>query len=427
MATSPHFELRSPTRAPRRLQRQNVRDLIKLQKAAQQIGSILELDVLLDRIVNETAVMFGCLETSIWLHDPLGNEMVCSGVRGCSTCMKGTRLKVGEQGLIGKVAATGQIIYTPDVRLDPTYIACEADTLSEIDIPLIADGQVIGVFSAVHPEVDAFPPEQVRLLESLAGHISVAVRNASLFQRERREKERMSAEAQEARTIQQALFPKASPLLPGFATTGHCVPALAIAGDWYDYIPLEDGRWALVLADVSGKGMAAALLMSATRGILRSLVTAETRPEAVLARLNRVLLEDFPCGRFVTMVYAVVDPAARTLTFANAGHPWPLRAQGTTTELLGTDSGLPLGVAVSEYQERVVSLPPGSCVWLYSDGITEATNAHDEEFGTARLQKLARQPEMSVERLLHEVRWFAGERGLTDDATVILISASSVA
>ena len=322
MASRPDFELRSPTVAPRRPQRQHVHDLLKLQKAAQQIGSILDLDLLLDRIVNETAVMFGCLEASIWLHDPAANEMVLSGVRGCTLYLKGVRLKVGEQGLIGRVAATGQVCYTPDVRLDPTYIACEPGTLSEIDIPLIAEGEVIGVFSAVHPEVNGFSPAQVRLLEALAGYIAVAVRNASLFQRERREKEQMSQEAQEARSIQQALFPKASPLAPGFAVTGHCAPARAIGGDWYDYIPLADGRWGLVLADVSGKGMAAALLMSATRGILRSLVAAEERPEAVLTRLNHVLVEDFPCGRFVTAIYAVLDPAARTVTFANAGHPF---------------------------------------------------------------------------------------------------------
>ncbi len=422
MASNPQFELRPPVTLPRRQPRTTVYDVLKLQKAAQQINSVLELDRLLDMIVNETAVAFGCLEASIWLHDEERNDMVLTGVRGCTMYNKGARLRVGEQGLIGRVAATGQLCYTPDVREDPTYIACEPDTLSEIDIPLSVDGKIIGVFSAVHPKVNGFPPQQVRLLQALAGHIAVAVRNAQLFQRERFERERMHREAQEARLIQQALFPKSEPWVPGFRVAGVCAPAGAVAGDWYDYIPLAGGRWGLVLADVSGKGMPAALLMSATRGILRSLAESAEEPGPILTRLNRVLLEDFPIGKFVTMLYAVLDPGRRTLTFASAGHLWPLFANGHGAEFLETDSGLPLGVAESEFQERRIELPPNSRVLFYTDGITEAAN-QEEEYGTRRLQALVSRAQVTAEDVLLDVRNFAGPRGLNDDATVILVRA----
>src|ERR1700727_2998172 len=106
--------------------------------------------------------------------------------------------------------------------------------------------------------------------------------------------------------MQQALFPKSSPLIPGFKVSGVSTPVGAVGGDWYDFIPMDKGRWGLVLADVSGKGTAAALLMSATRGILRSLVEAACTPAEVLAKLNRLLVEDIPAGRFVNMVYAVL-------------------------------------------------------------------------------------------------------------------------
>ncbi len=425
MVSSMKFELRPPTFPVRRVPRNTARDLLKLQKAAQQIGSILDLDLLLDRIVNETAILFGCLEASIWLHDSVTNEMVLTGVRGCTVYKKGMRLKVGEQGLIGRVAATGQICYTPDVRLDATYIACEPDTLSEIDIPLVVDDQVIGVFSAVHPEVDGFPPQQVRLLQGLAAHIAVAVQNARLFQQERAEKERMSQEAEEASLIQQSLFPKSSPWMPGFSISGKCVPARTVAGDWYDYLPLDNGRWGLVLADVSGKGMAAALLMSATRAILRSLVENDPGPSSVLSRLNRVLLNDFPCGRFVTMVYGVLDPVQRTLTFANAGHPWPLLLNPDKAEFLETEAGLPLGVAEGLYPERSVKLAAGSRLLLYSDGITEAVNQQQEEFGPERLREhILRSRDLTADHLLHGIRQFAGGRPLPDDATVILINST---
>ncbi len=134
----------------------------------------------------------------------------------------------------------------------------------------------------------------------------------------------MSSEEREARVIQQALLPKSSPYIPGFAISGLSIPAGAVGGDWYDFISFDDGCWGLVLADVSGKGTAAALLMSATRGMLRSLAQTCTGPGQVLTRLNRLLVEDFPSGRFVTMLFAVLNPSTRTLTFSSAGHLRPL-------------------------------------------------------------------------------------------------------
>src|SRR5512146_175700 len=211
--------------------------------------------------------------------------------------------------------------------------------------------------------------------------------------------------------------------MPGFVISGLCAPAGAVAGDWYDYIPLPDGRWGLVLADVSGKGMPAALLMSATRGLVRSLAETSPAPELILGRLNEVLLRDFPSGKFVTMVYALMDPAARTMTFANAGHPWPLLANGNGPEFLKTDSGLPLGVAECAFEERQVELKPGSRVLFYTDGITEAEDLQNSEFGAQRLQEMIARPEICADTVVEEVRRFAGRHELADDATVILVKA----
>ena len=220
-------------------------------------------------------------------------------------------MKVGKEGMVGYVASTLQMRYAPDVRQDPYYIACEESTLSEVAIPLLVDGKLVGVFSASHHELDAFPREQLRMLQGLCDHLAVAVHNARRFQHERHERERMSQEEREARIIQQALLPKSSPYIPGFAISGLSIPAGAVGGDWYDFISFDDGCWGLVLADVSGKGTAAALLMSATRGMLRSLAQTCSGPGEVLTRLNRLLVEDFPSGRFVTMLFAVLNPSTR--------------------------------------------------------------------------------------------------------------------
>jgi phosphoserine phosphatase RsbU/P len=350
MSASPRMPAESLATAPP-LQAQQVDELIKLQKAAQRITSILDLDQLIEQVVREVAESFGYLETNIYVHDEEHSELVLSGVHGCTIHGKGGRLKIGKDGMVGYVAATGQMRYAPDVRKDPYYIACEPSTLSEVAIPLYFEGRLVGVFTASHPELDGFPAHQLRMLQSLCCQIAAAVHNARRFQYERRERERMSTEVQEARAIQQALLPKSSPYMPGFSVSGWSVPAGAVGGDWYDFIDLEDGRWGLVLADVSGKGMAAALLMSATRGILRSLVGASCSPGEVLSKLNRMLVEDFPSGRFVTMVYAVLDPAQRTLTFANAGHLRPLLVEHDCARFLDSEKGMPLGLGLAAFRK----------------------------------------------------------------------------
>jgi sigma-B regulation protein RsbU (phosphoserine phosphatase) len=396
-------------------------DLLRLQKASHRISSLLDLDQLIDRIVNEIACSFGLVEANVYLYEADREELVLACVHGCTMYEKGHCLKLGKEGLVGYVASTGQMRYAPDVREDPYYLPCEASTLSEVAIPLLVEEQLVGVFTASHPELNAFPPQQLKILQSLCSHIAVAVQNARLFQQVQHEREEMNRDALEARTIQQALLPRSSPYIPGFAVSGLCVPVGAVGGDWYDFIPMKDGCWGLVLADVSGKGTAAALLMAATRGVLRSLAEASCTPSEVLQRLNQLLVEDLPPARFVTMVYAVLDPERRTLTLASAGHLQPLLIHGDEARFLQTDAGLPLGLALGEYSEAEIPLSPGCRVVFYSDGITEATNPHEEEYGELRLKEHLLQPGTCGETLLADVRAFVNGFGLHDDATVISV------
>ena len=318
---------------------EQVEHLLKLQKWSRKITSILDLDELIDHVVNDVSCAFGCVETNLYLHDPDRGELEAAGVHGCMLHEKGSRLKVGKEGMVGYVAETLQMRYAPDVRKDPYYIACQDSTLSEVAIPLLVDGKLVGVFSASHHELDGFPREQLKMLQALCDHLAVAVHNARRFQFERDERKRMSVEEREARVIQQALSPKSSPYIPGFCISGLSIPAGAVGGDWYDFISFDDGCWGLVLADVSGKGTAAALLMSATRGMLRSLAQTCSGPGEVLTRLNRLLVEDFPSGRFVTMLLAVLNPSTRTLTFSSAGHRRPLLVDEQGARFLDSERG----------------------------------------------------------------------------------------
>jgi sigma-B regulation protein RsbU (phosphoserine phosphatase) len=404
-------------------------DLLRLQKASHRISSLLDLDQLIDRIVNEIASSFGLVEANVYLYEPGRDELVLACVTGCTLHEKGHCLKVGKEGLVGYVAATRQMRYAPDVRQDPYYLPCEASTLSEVAIPLLVENQLVGVFTASHPELNAFPPQQLKVLEALGNHIAIAIQNARIFQQVREEREQMTREALEARAIQQALLPKSSPFIPGFAVSGLSVPAGAVGGDWFDFIPMKEGCWGLALADVSGKGTAAALLMAATRGVLRTLAEASCTPSEVLSKLNRLLVNDLPPARFVTMVFAVLDPAEHTLTFASAGHLQPLLIEGRQqngeqvreARFLNSEAGLPLGLGSGEYSETEIQLTPGTRIVFYSDGITEAANADQEEYGELRLKEHLLQPRSCGESLLEDVRSFTNGTGLHDDATVITV------
>jgi sigma-B regulation protein RsbU (phosphoserine phosphatase) len=397
-----------------------VETLMKLQRAAQLITSTLDLDALLDRVVNDIADSIGCVEVSVWLRAPESDEMVLHGVRGCTLYQKGARLRIGQQGMIGHVAATGRLRYAPDVNLDPHYLACELDTRSEVSLPLKVCGEVIGVLCVDHKQTNAFSRDQLQVLRALAGHIAVAIENARLFKLERLQRERMENEAEEARAVQQALFLKAIPLVPGFAFETAWHPAGSVGGDWFDFIDLGNDRYGIALGDVSGKGMPAALLMSATRAILRSLAKLDPSPSQTLLRLNQTLSEDFPMGKFVTMIYAVLDTSSRQITVASAGHLRPLLINGHCS-FIEVDTGLPLGLGASSYPEYTVNLTPGTQLLFYTDGITEAINRDDEEYGAARLLQHFLQPDACIEGLIEEVQRFGQGSDLSDDATAVLI------
>ncbi|MGB0121949.1 MAG: GAF domain-containing SpoIIE family protein phosphatase [Silvibacterium sp.] len=397
-----------------------VQVLMKLQRATNLIASTLDLDALLDRVVNDIADSIGNVKVAVWLRACDTDEMVLHGVRGSSRYHKGDRLQIGRQGLVGYVAATGKMRYARDVRQDPYYIACEAATRSEVAIPLKNSGQVIGVFCIDHDQTDAFSDDQLKVLQALAGHIAIAIQNARLFRLERFERERMQQESAEARAIQQALFLKPVPLITGFAFETAWHPAGAVAGDWFDFIDLGNQRYGIALADVSGKGMSAALLMSATRAILRSLAPLYSSPAQALEHLNRVITEDLPTGKFVTMVYGVLDAGSRELTLASAGHLRPLLINHHCS-FLELDTGLPLGLGVSSYPQCTITLTPGTQLLLYTDGITEAMDSAEEEYGSARLIEHFLQPGACVDGLIAAVQRFGAESGLADDATAVLI------
>lgn len=234
-----------------------------------------------------------------------------------------------------------------------------------------------------------------------------------------------------ARDIQQGILLAAVPYLPGWEMSTVSVPARDLGGDLYDFLPLPDGRLGIMIGDVSGKGLPAALRMAVARTVFRHEARRGDSPRCTLAAVNQIICSDIPHG-MVTMIYMQLDPQHGTLQIANAGHTYPMLlipATPSTPEQADEleISGLPLGVDdESEYNERTVTLPPGASILLYTDGITEATNAEEEMLGESHLLELLRthatlKPSAMQRMLLREVRAWHTAGAQDDDITMVLI------
>jgi serine phosphatase RsbU (regulator of sigma subunit)/anti-sigma regulatory factor (Ser/Thr protein kinase) len=296
-------------------------------------------------------------------------------------------------------------------------------------VPLITNGELIGLLSVGRRLSDQdFSADDRRLLETLAAQAAPAVRVGQLVreqQAEIRARGRLEQELAVAQLIQQNFLPKELPRLDGWQVAAYYRPARAVGGDFYDFIELADGRLGLVIGDVTDKGVPAAMVMAATRSVLRASAQRLLEPGPVLARVNDSLCPDIPENMFVTCFYGVLDPASGHLRYANAGHNLPLvNAFGEASELRAT--GMPLGLMPGmAYEEREATLTPGACVLLYSDGLVEAHDPRREMFGNARVTELldghADSQAVIDDLLLALDRFTGGELEQEDDITLVVL------
>jgi len=243
------------------------------------------------------------------------------------------------------------------------------------------------------------------------------------------EKETRRREMEIAWSIQQSLMPESCPQLQNFDVAAESAPAEEVGGDFYDFIPLPDGRWGVVIADVSGKGVPAALVMSLSRCLIRAYSQDKPSVLDALQLANSFMLRDVRSDMFVTCFYAVIDPSRETVTYVNAGHNPPLVTRSEGEVLMLQASGTPLGIlAEDDMTEEVCRLGPGDVALMYTDGITEAASAYGEQFGVSRLRSVVRnvrqRPASEVaQRVLTAVRAFAGDQPQFDDMTLVVLKA----
>jgi serine phosphatase RsbU (regulator of sigma subunit)/anti-sigma regulatory factor (Ser/Thr protein kinase) len=327
------------------------------------------------------------------------------------------------QGATGPVSLAGLDIESPALeRLRGAGV--------ELVAPLVSQGELVGVLN-LGPRLSGqdYSTDDRKLLDSLAAQAAPALQVAQLVRRqeaEARARERIEQELRVATLIQQNFLPKQLPDYPGWQVSAHYRPAREVGGDFYDFIELPDGRLGLVIGDVTDKGVPAAMVMAATRSVLRASAGRLVRPGEVLARVNDLMCPDMPAKMFVTCLYGVLDVDSGKLVFANAGHNLPyVRTETGTLELRAT--GMPLGLMPGiDYEEAEAVLEPGQTMLLHSDGVAEAHNASHEMFGFPRLQDVVGARAGSgdvITRVLSELERFtpAGWEQ-EDDITLVAIT-----
>jgi phosphoserine phosphatase RsbU/P len=294
-------------------------------------------------------------------------------------------------------------------------------------VPLQTGDRVIGLIYVDNGTVlRAFSQEDLDLLTVMANVAAIRIEHARLALVEQSEK-LMESELAQASEIQRGLLPTRAPALEGYELAGLNLPCRTIGGDYYDFLPYKDGRLGLVVGDVSGKGLPAALLMSSLEARVQMLVETSPDPASALTNLNRNFAVRCPVGRFITFFYGLLDGATGMLSYSNAGHNYPLllRTNGKVEQL--SESGMVLGIFPStQYELMETKLEPGDMLALFSDGVTEACTVQGTEFGEAGLAEFLEthrsQPcSATVDALVRHVRGWSGGVSFADDFTVVLL------
>jgi sigma-B regulation protein RsbU (phosphoserine phosphatase) len=336
-------------------------------------------------------------------------------------------LKLGE-GLIGQVALTGEPITSPDVRQNPNYINARGETRSEMVAPIISNDEVIGVFDLESDELNAYSEDDLQVLMLLASQVAIIIEKVMLHE-QLIEKKRLEGQLEVARQVQLELLPARDPQLEGYDISAYNFPTEEVSGDYYDWVKIYDDQIGLVIADVSGKGVPAALLMAFLRASLRAATHIGYSPHISMAKVNYLLWESIERNQFVTAFYGILDVTNRTLTYTNAGHNPPILLDKDGKVSFIDRGSVPLGMfRDTRYHEYYLTTVPGEVLVLYTDGVTEAQNPEGEEFGRDRLaQAVKAHRELGAREMItavhNEVIEWTDGGGATDDVTFFVIKA----
>lgn len=356
------------------------------------ISNILDLDELLDEILNRLFETFPRAERGfLMLIEEGTNELIPKAVKRKHNAVEDEEVEVSRT-ILQEVIARRHAVLSHNAMEDKRFRANRSvanfGIRAMMCAPLVWRGEPLGIVYLDSAGIAAFTQDDLELLSGIAGQSAAALGNARLHEKLMKQ-QRLQQDLHLAERIQQSFLPRRIPEIGGFTFSARYDPAYEVGGDFYDFIALPDERVGVVVADVSGKGVAAALYMARLTRDLRYLALAESDPAHVLKWMNRAVLENGQDDLFVTLAYVVLDTRNQQLSFANAGHMPPVvrrRQEGEVVELTGA-SGLPLGIVTTgDYTSELFQLTPGDSVLLFTDGLVEAMSPSKEMFGNERLR-----------------------------------------
>jgi phosphoserine phosphatase RsbU/P len=414
---------------------QKVKRLSTLIEVNGLISSSLNLDQILENVMAISKQVMNADASSLMLIDEKTNELVYQVALGKvgEKLKQEFRLKLG-QGIAGTVAQEGKPLLLEDAYTHPKFHRAHDDatgyrTKSMITVPLKIGERITGVAQVINRlDGSVFDADDLELFIALCGMAAIAIENAQMH-KSLMEKQRLVKDMEFARTVQESFLPQTAPEITSYKFSAHYTPAQEVGGDFYDFIHLDRGRIGIVIGDVSGKGVPAALYMAKLGSDLRTLAFTEKDPASALQKLNTMLAERSRRGMFATLLYVELETQSGKLTISNAGHLPPLikKADGSVGKL-ATAGGSPLGILPGmQFGQETAMLDRGGTVILYTDGIIEAMNDKEALYGYERFEALVRKsdpnPEVLKSAIIDDVNLFTGLSPQHDDMTLVCFGA----
>ncbi len=421
------------TRAPSAVQELNA-----MRTISEVMTSNINIDDLLNLIINKLVSTIHAERGTLYLVDEETNELWSKVLIQDADSLSEIRVQVGD-GIAGHVAATGDVLNIPDAYADPRFNpyfdqATGFRTRSILATPMLNPQQrIIGVVQLLNKDGGPFSARDERLLAAMTSQAAISIENARLYQQEMQQ-QLIKQELETAHAIQASFLPDQIPQFEGWDLGAIWCPIRNVAGDFYDLYPLADGQLAVVIADVSGKGIPAALFMALSVTVLRFGMSLDLPPNEVLRRANELILSEQRSRMFATTFVSYVSLDSGAMTLASGGHNPAIvyRAATQQCEYINA-SGVAIGIFKGADFELVeAQMYAGDILVLYTDGITEVINVDEEEFGEERLEDLLianahRSADTIVDLILDAVNEFAGEQDLFDDATLVVLKRQAVA
>lgn len=411
-----------------RILRRAVEELSILNEIASAISSTMEVEKITNLILSKCIKKIDVEQGTVTLLKEDVSNPFKTFVRVEDSTARGLPYHFGIS-LAGWMLKNQKPVLTNDLGSDPRFRGVNREEIkvrSMLCVPLKVKNRLIGLFSLFNKKKGAFTADDQRLLSIIAIQSAQIIENARLYEEEKR-LQQMEEDLKTAKNVQLSLLPKENPRLPDIDIAGFSLPAREVGGDYYDFINLDQDHLGIVIADVSGKGMPAALLMANLQATLRGQALTNYAPSQCVAKSNSLLCRSVETGKFVTLFYGILNTKEKSFTYTNAGHCYPLifNSKGKFRKL--EEGGLILGVLDNyPYQQKRIILEPGELILLFTDGISEAFNKRKEQFEEERLIKVVQEnfhldAKGISQRILDSVIAFQKDVPQSDDLTLVVV------